>query len=214
MSAPELVVFDCDGVLVDSETLAVEVSRRVLADLGVEVTLEEIADRFVGASSEVYEAGVADLLGRALEPGWDAPYHDWYAEAFRSRLRAVPGIEESLDALVLPRCVASNSRHARIRESLSLTGLLDRFEGRIFSAEDVARGKPAPDLFLWAAEGMGVAPERCVVVEDSAFGVQAARAAGMRVLAYAGSGVGPRLAGTGTVVFDRMTDLPALIAAL
>lgn len=214
MAAPELVIFDCDGVLVDSETLAAEVSQRVLADLGADVPLAEIFDRFVGASSEVFEVGVAELIGRPLEPGWDTPYHSWYAEALRSGLRPVPGIRASLEALALPHCVASNSRHVRIRETLALTDLLDRFDGRIFSAEDVARGKPAPDVFLWAAESMGVPPERCVVVEDSVYGVQAARTAGMRVLAYAAVGSGGRLAGPDTVVFESMADLPALIAAL
>ncbi len=214
MSALDLVIFDCDGVLIDSETVSAEVSQRVLADLGADVPLAEIFDRFVGASSEVFEAGVAELIGRPLEPGWDAPYHGWYGDALRSGLRPVPGIRASLDALDLPHCVASNSRHARIRETLALTDLLDRFDGRIFSAEDVARGKPAPDVFLHAAAGMGVPPERCVVVEDSVYGVQAARAAGMRVLAFAGQGSGARLVGPGTVLFHSMAVLPALIEAL
>lgn len=211
---PELVIFDCDGVLVDSELLAARVSRRVLADLGCDVSLDEIIERFVGASSEVYHAGVSEMLGRPLEPGWERPYSAWYAEAFRTELRAVPGIRESLAELTLPTCVASNSGHARIRDSLRATELLTNFDGRIFSAEDVERGKPEPDVYLWAAERMGVAPADCVVVEDSVFGVRAARAAGMRVLAYASLTSADRLEGERTVVFDRMTDLPGLIAGL
>ncbi|WP_294981182.1 HAD family phosphatase [uncultured Microbacterium sp.] len=212
--APELVIFDCDGVLVDSELLAARVGRRVLADLGCEVSLDEILERFVGASSEVYRAGVAEMLGRPLEPGWEHPYRAWYAEAFRTELRAVPGIHESLAELSLPTCVASNSGHARIRKSLHATGLLSHFDGRIFSAEDVERGKPEPDVYLWAAKRMGVAPADCVVVEDSVFGVRAARAAGMRVFAYAGLTSAERLAGERTMIFDRISDLPGLIAAL
>ncbi len=214
MSVPALVIFDCDGVLVDSETLAARVSQRVLADLGFEVPMSDVFDRFAGASAEVFEAGVAAVIGRPLEPGWDSAYHDWYAEAFRTELRPVPGIGEALAELRLPRCVASNSGRARIRETLALTGLLEHFEGRIFSAEDVPRGKPAPDVFLRAAECMGATPDRCVVVEDSTFGVQAARAAGMRVLAYAGTVPPERLMGVGTIVFHDMAALAGLIAAL
>ncbi|MGN8024616.1 HAD family hydrolase [Microbacterium sp. 22242] len=214
MSAPALVIFDCDGVLVDSETVAARVSQRVLADLGFEVPMPEILDRFAGASAEVFEAGIADVIGRPLEPGWDSAYHHWYAEAFRTELRPVPGIRDALAGLRLPRCVASNSGRTRIRETLTLTGLLEHFEGRIFSAEDVARGKPEPDVFLRAAECMGATPDQCVVVEDSPFGVQAARAAGMRVLAYAGTVPAQRLTGAGTFVFDDMAALAGLIDAL
>ncbi|MDL9979252.1 HAD family hydrolase [Microbacterium sp. ASV49] len=212
--APQLVIFDCDGVLVDSEILAARVGQRVLADLGCEVSLDEILERFVGASSEAYRAGVSEMLGRPLAPGWERPYSAWYTEAFRTELRAVPGIAESLLQLSLPTCVASNSGHARIRESLRTTDLLTHFDGRIFSAEDVERGKPEPDVYLWAAKSMGVAPAHCVVVEDSVFGVRAARAAGMRVFAYAGVTSAERLAGERTVIFESMTDLPNLIAAL
>lgn len=212
-SAPELVIFDCDGVLVDSELLSAEVSRRVLADLGCEVTLQEILDEFVGASAEAFAAGVAARLGRPLEPDWNSRYRPWYADALRSELRAVVGIEQALQDVSIPSCVASNSGHARIRESLRTTGLFEYFEGRIFSADDVARGKPAPDVFLLAAASMGVEPTRCLVVEDSVFGVRAARAAGMRVLAFAGGTVpAERLAGENTIVFDEMVRLPGLIA--
>ena len=121
----------------------------------------------------------------------------------------------SLDRILLPTCVASSGTHDKMKFTLGLTGLYDRFRGRIFSATEVARGKPAPDLFLHAAERMGAAPHHCVVVEDSAHGVAAARAAGMRVLAYAGS-VTPaaKLAGAGTTVFEHMRELPVLLDRL
>lgn len=210
----DLIIFDCDGVLVDSETLSAEVSRRVLADLGCDLSFSEVLEEFAGSSAEVFRARVAELVGRPLGTGWEDAYSDWYVEAFRSQLRAVPGIHECLEHISLPTCVASNSGHARIRDALEQTQLLARFAGRIFSAEDVERGKPEPDVFLWAARSMGVDPQDCLVVEDSVFGVRAARAAGMRVLAYAGVTRRERLMGERTVIFERMADLPRLIETM
>jgi HAD superfamily hydrolase (TIGR01509 family) len=212
---PDLVIFDCDGVLVDSERIAVRVDARVLADLGWPMPEAEIVQRFVGRSDADFVADVEAHLGRPLAADWDAAYQQWYVDAFERDLVAVDGVVGALDALAaagVPTCVASGGSHAKMRRTLGLTGLFDRFEGRIFSADEVPRGKPAPDLFLHAADRMGVAPARCAVVEDSAYGVAAARAAGMRALGY-GGGVTPgdRLAGDGTVVFDDMRELPALL---
>ena len=210
----ELVVFDCDGVLVDSEVIAVRVDQLVLADLGGELAQEEIVERFVGRSESHFIAVIKEELGIELCEGWDRKYVSWYRSAFERELVAVDGVVEALDGIRLPHCVASSGSHAKMQRTLGHTGLLRRFEGRLFSATEVARGKPAPDLFLHAAETLRTAPERCAVVEDSAYGVQAARSAGMHVFAYAG-GVTPveRLAGPGTTVFHDMRQLPALIAA-
>ncbi|KQN85049.1 HAD family hydrolase [Arthrobacter sp. Leaf69] len=210
----DLVVFDCDGVLVDSEVISVRVDQLVLADLGWALELEEIVDLFVGRSEADFIATVEDQLGIELGEGWDRKYVPWYRAAFERELTAVDGVVEALDAIVHPHCVASSGSHAKMRRTLGQTGLWHRFEGRIFSASEVANGKPAPDLFLHAAATLGAAPERCAVVEDSAHGVQAARSAGMHVFAYAG-GVTPegRLAGPGTTVFHDMRQLPALIGA-
>ncbi|MER5637295.1 HAD family hydrolase [Kitasatospora sp. NPDC002227] len=209
----DLVIFDCDGVLLDSERLAVRVDAMVLAALGWELSTEEIVHRFVGRSHESMVSQVEAHLGRALPAGWEAEFQPWYDQAFAAELAPVEGIEAALDAIGLPTCVASSSSHRRLRATLGQTGLLPRFEGRIFSASEVAEGKPAPDLFLHAAARTGVRPERCVVVEDSRFGVAAARAAGMRAFGYAG-GLTPAqwLEGPGTVVFDDMAELPALLA--
>lgn len=214
MSGVELVIFDCDGVLVDSETVSVVVVQRILNDLGWALTIDEIVERFVGGSKQEFDAQVEEYLGRPLVPGWDQPYAAWYQDAFQRDLRAVQGIAAAIDQLTVPCCVASNSSHARVRFSLELTGLIERFEGRIFSAQDVTRPKPAPDLFLLAAERLGVSPSRCVVVEDSRYGVQAARAAGMTVLGYAG-GLTPAswLEGEQTTVFRSMDQLGSLIRA-
>ncbi|MFJ4224874.1 HAD family hydrolase [Microbacterium sp. NPDC089695] len=206
------MVFDCDGVLVDSERISVEIDRRVLAQLGWALTREEIIHRFVGRSDAHFRAEVEAHLGRDLDDDWVRPFDAWYREAFARDLVAVPGVEAALDVIDLDTCVASSGSHDKIRRSLTLTGLLPRFAGRIFSADDVRDGKPAPDLFLHAAARLGVAPERCVVIEDSRFGVQAARTAGMRVLGYAG-GITPVewLAEEGATVFTDMRDLPALL---
>lgn len=209
----KLVIFDCDGVLVDSETIAIRVDQRVLADLGWDLELDEIVRRFVGKAEADFVAQVEEHLEITLPAGWDDGYQDWYRRAFDLHLRAVDGIEEALDCLGLPHCVASSGTHSKIRRTLGKTGLLPRFEGRIFSAEDVRQGKPAPDLFLHAADSLGFRPEECAVVEDSIHGVEAARAAGMHVFAFSG-GVTPAraLAGRATTVFDRMTLLPDLVA--
>lgn len=182
----DAVVFDCDGVIVDSEGIALEVTLRIVTELGWQTDIDTLAKLFVGSSSEYYHATLAERVGRPLEPGWDAPYKHWLDEAFAERLQAIPGIVEALDRLTVPFALASNSRNARIRSSLDTVGLRDRFEGRICSAEDEAAGKPAPDVYLSAARKLGVDPARCIAVDDSPTGVLAAERAGMLVLAYTG----------------------------
>jgi HAD superfamily hydrolase (TIGR01509 family) len=153
-------------------------------------------------------------IGRPLADGWDGEFAALYREALEAELTPVDGVVAALDAIALPTCVASSSTHERLRFTLGLTGLFARFEGRIFSAQDVANGKPAPDLFLHAAAVLGVDPAGCAVVEDSFYGVEAARAAGMAAFGYAGGlTAAERLAGPGTVVFDDMRDLPRLLEA-
>ena len=209
----DLVIFDCDGVLVDSERLAIKVDVMVLARLGWALSEEEIVERFVGVSDLHFRRAIEAQLGCTLPDDWEAEFQPLYRKAFSEKLRPVEGIVEALDRISLSTCVASSGTHEKMRFTLGLTGLYDRFDGRIFSATEVVHGKPAPDLFLYAAERMGVSPRASVVVEDSVSGVAAARAAGMRVLAYAG-GVTPasKLAGPGTTVFREMSELPALLS--
>ncbi len=209
----ELVIFDCDGVLVDSERLAIKVDAVVLARLGWALTEEEIVEQFVGVSDSHFRRAIEMQLGRTLPDDWEAEFQPLYRKSFTENLRPVEGILGALNDISLPTCVASNGTHEKMRFTLGLTGLYERFHGRIFSASEVAQGKPAPDLFLYAAERMGVSPNACVVVEDSVAGVAAARAAGMAVFAYAG-GVTPakKLAGAGTTVFRDMSELPGLIS--
>ncbi|MFD4657281.1 HAD family hydrolase [Kitasatospora sp. NPDC058444] len=210
----ELVIFDCDGVLVDSEVIAVRVLVRLGEEYGWPLTEAEAIERFVGRSEAANRATVTERLGGETAAVWSKRFVELHAEAVDAGLTPVDGLPEALAAITLPTCVASSGTHEKMRHTLGRTGLHDRFAGRIFSATEVGRGKPAPDLFLHAARSMGVDPAACVVVEDSRPGVEAARAAGMRALGYAGGvTAAERLAGPGTVVFDDMRDLPGLIAA-
>jgi len=210
----KLVIFDCDGVLVDSERLALKVDVIVLARLGWPLTEAEVIERFVGKSDAHFRHEVEAHLGRRLPDDWEAEFQGLYRRAFEAELGPVDSVVEALDRIATPTCVASSGTHDKMQFTLGLTGLYDRFAGRIFSATEVTRGKPAPDLFLHVSARMGVPPPACAVVEDSRFGVEAARAAGMRAFAYAG-GVTPaeRLQGPGTVVFSDMRELPGLLPA-
>ncbi|MFI0419252.1 HAD family hydrolase [Spongiactinospora sp. 9N601] len=216
MSEPvELVIFDCDGVLVDSEHIATRVHTAILNELGWPLTEAEVVELFMGRTSKSINELTEERLGGEVTAEVEKRFMRLYWEAVEAELTPVAGIVEALDAITLPTCVASSGSHAKMRRTLGKTGLYARFEGRIFSGTEVPHGKPAPDLFLYAARRSGVEPARCVVVEDSRFGVEAARAAGMRSFGYAG-GLTPaaRLEGQDTIVFTDMRELPALIAAL
>jgi HAD superfamily hydrolase (TIGR01509 family) len=213
----ELVIFDCDGVLVDSERISARVGASVLRRLGWQVDEAEVLERFLGCSDEYFVTTVEARIGRRLPPGWDREYAPLYEAAYDAELRAVDGVAEVLDRLHgwgVQTCVASNGSHAKLARNLGRAGLDARLRGRVFSAEDVAAGKPAPDLFLHAAASMGATPCRTVVVEDSPPGVTAARAAGMRCLAYAAltppyllSDLGGVPCRTMTQVLDRLGSI-------
>ncbi|MFB7787586.1 HAD family hydrolase [Streptomyces vinaceus] len=213
----ELVIFDCDGVLVDTERLAVRLQVDLGAELGWPLTEDEVVERFIGRSEESIVEQIAERIGAQSAALWWKLLIQRHRDAFDLGLEPVDGLPEALEgiaALALATCVASSGSHEKMRHTLGRTGLYGHFEGRVYSASEVSRGKPAPDLFLHAARRMGVDPAACVVVEDSGPGVRAARAAGMRAFGYSG---GPtpaeRLEGPGTVVFDDMRALPELLAA-
>lgn len=210
---PGLIIFDCDGVLVDSEVISIAVDEIVLADLGWRIDTDEIIARFVGRSHDHFLAVVEEHIGYKLPDDWEDSYQRLYREAMRRDLRSVPGIIDAHDVITVPSCVASNGSHEKMQFTLGLTGLLTRFDGRIFSASEVALGKPAPDLFLHASSTLGYKPSDCVVVEDSVAGVQAALAADMNVIAYAG-GVTSRsqLEVFDVSVIDHMSELPQSLA--
>jgi HAD superfamily hydrolase (TIGR01509 family) len=210
-----LVIFDCDGVLVDSEVIAIAVDQIVLADLGWSLSLDEIIDRFVGGSHAYFVNVVEEHLSRKLPDDWEDAYQHLYREALARDLRLVEGIVDALDTINLPMCVASNGSHSKMEFTLKQVDLWSRFDGRIFSAEDVPLGKPAPDLFLHAASTLGYEPSDCIVVEDSPTGVQAALAAKMRVIAYAGGITAEsKLVGEGVGVIDHMNQLAGAINSI
>jgi HAD superfamily hydrolase (TIGR01509 family) len=209
-----LVLFDLDGVLVDSEPISTRVLMNMLAQVGLPMSAEAAERQFLGRSRAEGVVWIEQQIGRAVPENFVDEWQQQVFAAFRRDLQPVPGIEAALDQLTVPFCLASGSDPARIQLSLELTGLLPRFAGRIFSASQVARGKPAPDLFLFAARSLGAAPEQCVVVEDSLPGVQAGVAAGMTVLGYAARNPADVLARAGAATFTDMAQLPALLAQL
>ena len=185
-SSLDLVIFDCDGVLVDSEPIFSQVHAEILSECGYKITPEILGERFCGISDAEMLAAIEREWGKSLP----ADYRDRVAAvadaSCEAMLTAFPGIHATLDQMPAPICVASSGTPERIRKSLGLTGLLGCFEPHVFSAAMVARGKPAPDLFLFAARAMGADPARCVVIEDSVPGVRAAVSAGMAAIGFCG----------------------------
>lgn len=217
---PEVVIFDCDGVLVDSETLALARTREALARLGLTLSEEETRDRFLGVSAAAMQGMVERDLGASLPPDFQPELARAILADFERELKGVEGIREALAGLGARTCVASSSSMERIRASLRIVGFARLFEPNVFSAADVARGKPHPDLFLHAAAQMGATPAACLVIEDSAPGVAAAQRAEMTVFGFVGGAhiPGPehaeRLRAAGAALtFDDMRELPRLIRA-
>ncbi len=181
----DLIIFDCDGVLVDSELIACRVIAACLTEAGFPQEPDDIRAYIGGSSPDMY-ARLAERFGRPVPDDVGAALAPRLRQAFEAELKPMAGVAALLERLVIPLCVASSSDPQRIRHSLGCTGLLDHFGGRLFSATMVARGKPAPDLFLHAATALAVPPRRCVVIEDSVPGVQAAVAAGMTAIGFTG----------------------------
>ncbi|AEY90859.1 hydrolase [Streptomyces hygroscopicus subsp. jinggangensis 5008] len=210
----DLVIFDNDGVLVDSEPISNRLLAAYLTELGHPTSYEDSIRDYMGSAMHRIHDLILERTGQRLPVDFDEVFHARVFAAFERELRPVPGVAGVLEKLAadgVPYCVASSGSHARIRVGHRTTGL-DRWfpEERIFSSEDVGRGKPAPDLFLHAAERMGVAPGRCVVVEDSPLGVQAAVAAGMDVCGFTAMTPAAKLAGAGQL-FSRMDQLLDLL---
>ncbi len=211
---PQLIVFDCDGVLVDSEPIANRVMAEAIAALGWPLSTADCTARFKGHHFDTVIAAVEDRLGRPAPEAWRRDLRAATAAAFERELQAVAGVVAALDAVAasgLATCVASQGPLEKMAVSLGVTGLWARFEGRIFSAYQVARGKPHPDLFLFAAAAMGVAPRDCVVIEDNPLGITAAKVAGMDVLGFAPEDDGADLAAAGARLFRDMAELPDLL---
>ncbi|WP_405907287.1 HAD family hydrolase [Streptomyces sp. NBC_00828] len=210
----ELIIFDNDGVLVDSEPISNTLLAAYLTELGHPTSYEESLRDYMGSAMHRVHDLVEERTEQRLPADFDEVFHARVFAAFERELEPVPGAVQVLEKLAadgVPYCVASSGSHERIRVGHRKTGL-DRWfdEGRVFSSQDVGRGKPAPDLFLYAAERMGVAPEKCVVVEDSPLGVQAAVAAGMDVYGFTAMTPADRLAGA-TRLFSDMGQLADLL---
>ncbi|MEU3032495.1 HAD family hydrolase [Streptomyces incarnatus] len=210
----DLIIFDNDGVLVDSEPISNRHLAAYLTELGIETSYEDSLRDYMGSAMHRVHDLVLERTGRRLPADFDDVFHARVFAAFERELGPVPGTAEVLEKLAadgVPYCVASSGSHERIRVGHRATGL-DRWfqEERIFSSEDVGKGKPAPDLFLYAAERMGVAPGRCAVVEDSPLGVRAAVAAGMDVYGFTAMTPAERLTGA-TQLFGDMRELPDLL---
>ncbi|MGA8770831.1 MAG: HAD family phosphatase [Rhodomicrobium sp.] len=215
-----LIIFDCDGVVIDSMRLLTEVESEAYQSVGIDMSPKELALRFSGVGDfEVYRI-LAQETGRVIPPDMAARIERRKKEVFAERLKPVDGIREALTAIkATPRCIASGTAVDLLHYSLRIAGLYDLFAPHIYSAEMVLRGKPCPDLFLHAANEMGHAPETCLVIEDGVAGVKAGRAAGMRVFGFTGGSHcdhehADRLKAAGAeLVFSNMRELPALIHA-
>jgi len=220
LAQPHLIIFDCDGVLVDSEPLANAVMKKYLTELGLSISLERTMERFVGLSLATMRKTILSEDGLDLPDDFEEEVMHRDRLAFATDLKAISGVSTTLETLTLPRCVASSGEHEKIKMSLTLTGLLPYFDGRVYSATDVTNGKPAPDLFLHAALNMNANPRDSLVIEDSLAGVQAGVAAGMQVFGFVGGGHiteghANRLLDAGALlVFEQMTDLGGIIAEL
>lgn len=212
---PKLIIFDCDGVLVDTEPVANRVLQRAIASLGHEMAIEEIMERFIGRSMASIIKDIAVLTGKDVPESWiDKIRRDTITAFEQEKIEAIPYVREAIEALhelSVKTCVASSGIPVKMDITLGMAGLKHLFEGRIYSAIMVENGKPAPDLFLYAAQQFDIVPDACVVIEDSRPGVEAARAAGMRCLGFSVRGQEESLTEAGAEVFSEMRQLCGLL---
>lgn len=215
----DAILFDCDGVLVDSEPIVNRLIWEMLIELGIDISLEDSIQRFLGKAIREELDAIAEMRGAPLPPNWLSTFQARRNVLLEAEVEAVPHIGHAIDVLSrlgLPMAVASGADRMKVELQLNRTGLIEHFQPtdvRIFSATEVARSNPAPDVYLLAASSLGVSPSRCLVIEDSPTGVTAGHAAGMTVLAYAGRNApGPLIAAGATRTFTDMRELPELLA--
>jgi HAD superfamily hydrolase (TIGR01509 family) len=210
---PKAVLFDCDGVVVDSEQPTLDMLQVDLAAHGLPLTMDELTGRYVGGTVEAC-ATRARAAGATLPEGWVQDFYTRMYAMLRAHTPLIPGILtvlDALDAAGIPYAMGSNGTPEKMQITLGQHGLVVRFKGHLYSGQALGRPKPAPDLYLHAAAQLGIAPAECIVIEDSAAGARAARAAGMRCMGYAPHGHADRLANEGAIPFTDMADLPALL---
>lgn len=219
MTSPQLIIFDCDGVLIDSEIVVCRLVGEELSRLGYPLSTEEVILRFAGRPEREMVADIEADWGRQIPKEFFACVKEQMEAAYASELRAIPNVAQALDSLHVPFCVASSSYPEKLRLGLRSVGLLERFEPHVISASVVARGKPAPDVFIYAAGWMRTPVKQCLVIEDSTHGVHAAQSAGMRVFGFTGGQHcgpehGERLMEAGAeLVFDDFCNLSSLVPA-
>lgn len=215
-----LLIFDCDGVLVDSERLSHAELAQLMTQLGRPMTTEQAIEIFAGQRLQDVMRTAEVLLSKPIPADLAEEAGRRLLARFRRELKPLVGVREAIETLPLARCVASSSTLERLRISMEVTGLADLFDDRLFSADQVEHGKPAPDLFLLAARSFGVSPADCIVIEDSALGIRAARAAGMKAIGFVGAShatmqLGRQLKAAGAdVVIESMSELPACVERL
>jgi len=209
----KLIIFDCDGVLVDSERLSNQIFCEILNGYGLDLTLDDMFEIFVGNSMNRCIEIITDMLGYPPPDNFEQIYRSKTAAAFKTDLKAIDGVEKIIQQLSKPYCIASSGPHEKMQITLSATGLSKYFNNNIYSTRDVKNAKPYPDVYLHAAEQMGFIAKDCLVIEDSTLGVQAGKAAGMTVIAYAGSLPKDKLLAAGAdQVILHMSELTQLLS--
>lgn len=207
-----LIIFDCDGTLVDSEVITNKVFAQMLSELGIYMSPNEVFETFVGQSMEQCLNQIRQMTDEEPPADFLEDYHNRTVKALEENLQPVTGIHEVLDNLEVPYCVASSGSHKKMQKTLGITNLLQKFDGQIYSVHDVENGKPAPDVFFYAARQNNVRPRDCAVIEDTPIGVKAGANAGMTVFGYAAHTPAEWLRDAGAdYVFDSMVDLPELL---
>ena len=208
---PKCIIFDCDGTLVDSEHVTNQIIAEMAGELGITMTGDEATATFGGKTLDAVLYKMRELSGKEIPDDWLPRLIKRVSEVWKTELKPVNGVRELLESLEIPICVASNGKPIHVNQSLRMTGLHDFFDGNIFSASDIGVPKPAPDLFLYAAEKMGFKPEQCVVIEDSIPGVMAANRAKIKVYGLVKLCSAKELENAGAIPFTNMRDLPSLL---
>ncbi len=208
----QCIIFDCDGVLVDSELITAKVLVRMANNLGLPIDLDFVVQEFLGKSLNDIMQYLDTLTNGHLPSNFESEYRRITFEAFNNELEPIEGIHSLIENLKVPFCVASSGPMEKIRNNLTKTGLINKFEDRIFSCYEIQRWKPSPDIFLHAAKNMGVTPDRCAVIEDSTIGVQAALAGGFDIFMYSKNGYNNYIDGQKVIVFEDMNELDVLLS--
>ncbi|HKI88358.1 MAG TPA: HAD-IA family hydrolase [Draconibacterium sp.] len=205
------IIFDCDGVLVDSEKISAQVFQKMLSELGCDLDIEMVLEQITGTSMKGNLKFFADKVGRNLPDNFEEEFRSRSYEVFKTELKPVKGIHSLLEKITVPYCTASSGPQKKIRLNLTTTNLIDKFDSNIFSSYDIGSWKPESDIYLYAARQMGFEPNECAVIEDSIAGVKAARAGGFDVFGFSRKGNEEALKKLGATVFFDLSELDKLL---